>query len=625
MEIRRTVVVFLFFLALAVVFTAPISLAPHERVANDGDPLHISWILAWDAHQLIRDPAHLFDSNSFYPYRSSLAFSEHLLGIAVFAAPVFYLSGNALLAQNISLLLTLALSATGMYLLAREILGRTDAAVLAGMIFAFHTYNFHEVPRIQLLSAQWFPLALLHLHRTFLTGRRRDAALFGLYFVLQGLASTYYLFYFVLLLAFWIPAYAIFLDGGWRRVSKLIPPLGVAGAVFGLLAIPYLRMLRDFGYQRSLADGLDLLEYLRPPDGSFFALFFSFELPLSVAPQFLGFLVIGLAVVGVVTGRHTERPTRILLWLCLATALLGLILSLGPTVRVGGAELGMGPYRWFYERVPLFRVLRSPERMCVFVHFGLAIAAGLGAKALFSRVSTRALPWVRVSLLVLLPYEHFTGGQPFTSVPTGAQAPEVYRWLGQTPPADPVVELPLYPRSQLRRHALYLFYSTYHWRPVVFGRTSFYPPLTSYLAWELRNFPDATSIRLLERLGVERIVVHPRAWPPDERAKNLALLQQYADRLIPEGRFDPLPGRTYEFYGFGDERVFRLRHAGESESGSLLCSPADELDPGEWTLAGDAETPHEMGGRSQPRDDVAHRSAASRIEARGRSRSRRDG
>lgn len=61
MEIRRTVVVFLFFLALAVVFTAPISLAPHERVANDGDPLHISWILAWDAHQLIRDPVHLFD------------------------------------------------------------------------------------------------------------------------------------------------------------------------------------------------------------------------------------------------------------------------------------------------------------------------------------------------------------------------------------------------------------------------------------------------------------------------------------------------------------------------------------------------------------------------------------
>ena len=132
-----------------------------------------------------------------------------------------------------------------MYVLAKEVLGRTDAAVLAGMIFAFHTYNFHEVPRIQLLSAQWFPLALLHLHRTFLTGRRRDAALFGLYFVLQGLANTYYLFYFALLLAFWIPAYAIFLDGGWRRVSKLIPPIGVAGAVFGLLAIPYLRMLRD--------------------------------------------------------------------------------------------------------------------------------------------------------------------------------------------------------------------------------------------------------------------------------------------------------------------------------------------------------------------------------------------
>ena len=156
-----TVAVFFFFLALAIVFAAPISLSPGDVAANDGDPLHISWILAWDAHQLPRNPSRLFESNAFFPYHSSLAFSEHFVGLAILAAPVFYLSGNALLAQNVALLLTLALSGTAMYLLFSEVFERRDAAVVAGLVYVFHTYNFHEVPRFQLLSIQWMALALL--------------------------------------------------------------------------------------------------------------------------------------------------------------------------------------------------------------------------------------------------------------------------------------------------------------------------------------------------------------------------------------------------------------------------------------------------------------------------------
>ena len=584
---------FLFFFALAVVFTAPVSLEPHARAVNDGDPLHISWILAWDAHQLVRDPLHLFDSNTFYPYESSLAFSEHLLGIVPFSAPFYYVTGNALLAQNLALLLTLALSATGMYLLAREILGRRDAALVAGMVFVFHSYNFRELPRIQLLSAQWFPFALLFLHRFFVNGRSKDALWFGLFFLLHGLANIYYLFYFAILLAFWIPAYALLVEGGVKRTVKLVPPLGIAGGVFALVAIPYLRMVRTFGYRRSLSEGVDLIEYVRPPDGSLFAQFLSLEPPLRGAPQFLGFVALGLAVLGLVkVAGRLESPKRILFWLSFATAIVGLVLSLGPLVRVSGTELTTGPYRWLYEYVPLFRVLRSPQRMSVLVHFGLAIVAGLGAKLVFSRLSARALPWARVALLVVLPYEHFTGGQPFARVPTGDDVPEVYRWLRETPETEPVVELPLFPRSQLRRHALYMFYSTYHWRPILFGRTSFYPPLAGYLAWELRSFPDDTSIRLLERFGVARVVVHPRLWAPEERGSKLALLERHADRLVPERTFDALPGGAHRRYGLGEERVYRLRHAGELEGGGPLCTPTDEIEPDGWVLSGEAETPH---------------------------------
>ena len=94
-----------------------------------------------------------------------------MLGIAPLAAPWLYATGNALLAQNLALLLTLALAGWATYLLVRDLVGREDAAILSGVIYAFNTYNLHEVPRLQLLSAQWLPLALLYLHRA-MTVRR---------------------------------------------------------------------------------------------------------------------------------------------------------------------------------------------------------------------------------------------------------------------------------------------------------------------------------------------------------------------------------------------------------------------------------------------------------------------
>jgi hypothetical protein len=276
MKVPRKLAVFLFYLALSMVFTAPISLRPSDLAVNDGDPLHISWILAWDAHQIARDPLHLFDSNSFYPYPGSLAFSEHLLGPALLAAPFFYATGNALFAQNVAVLLTLSLSAFFMFLLIREVFATELGALVAGVVYAFHAYNFHEVARLQLLSVQWWPLAALFLHRTFQPGARggsRNAVLSALFFTLQGLSCTYYLFYFALLLLFWIPGYALTTDHGIRRAATLVAPFAAAGTLFALIGLPYLRMVRSFGFGRELAEGADIAEYFRPPEGSLYGSF----------------------------------------------------------------------------------------------------------------------------------------------------------------------------------------------------------------------------------------------------------------------------------------------------------------------------------------------------------------
>ena len=103
-----------------------------------------------------------------------------------------------------------------------------------------------------------------------------------------------------------------------------------------------------------------------------------------------------------------------------------------------------------------------------------------------------------------------------------------------------------------------MFYSTYHWRPIVFGRTSFYPPAMEYLAWQLRDFPDRDSLGLLRWLGVRTIVVHPRLWPEPERGRKLAALKTMRDEMRLAGVFPQLEGPDYERFGFGGEHVYTL-------------------------------------------------------------------
>jgi len=63
------------FVLLAIVHTWPLATNPGSLSRNDThDTVHHEWILAWDAHALATNPLHLFDTNTFYPERDTLAY-----------------------------------------------------------------------------------------------------------------------------------------------------------------------------------------------------------------------------------------------------------------------------------------------------------------------------------------------------------------------------------------------------------------------------------------------------------------------------------------------------------------------------------------------------------------------
>src|SRR5437773_2370728 len=106
------------FLALSIVATYPLIRHLGNTLPGDlGDPLFSAWTLGWDADRLKHGLAGVWDAPILFPDRHTLAYSEHLLGIGVFVAPVIWATGSAIAGYNTAFLLSYVLAGCGMYLL----------------------------------------------------------------------------------------------------------------------------------------------------------------------------------------------------------------------------------------------------------------------------------------------------------------------------------------------------------------------------------------------------------------------------------------------------------------------------------------------------------------------------
>src|SRR5262249_28961532 len=176
----------------------PLAPSPAPRAAYDtgvnglgtADFHLIVWALAWDAHALVHDPLHLFHANIFHPSTLSLAYSEHFLGYVPIFAPVYWATGNAILAVNVVVFSSYPMAAVGAYLLARRFTSAPGAAV-AGFFYAFCPWRYLSSTHLHMLGVAWLPLALLFTERWLESARARDAVLLAVALVLQALSSLY--------------------------------------------------------------------------------------------------------------------------------------------------------------------------------------------------------------------------------------------------------------------------------------------------------------------------------------------------------------------------------------------------------------------------------------------------
>lgn len=271
-EIIKRLSVLSMFIFLSIIMTYPLAFNITSSILSDlGDPLLNTWILSWDVHKIMEfDLKGLFDANIFYPHKNTLAYSEHMLGSAIFALPIIAFFKNSILAYNIIFLMGMVLSGFGMYLLAYYLTGNRPASFCAGIIFAFFPWRFGHIGHLQAQVAQWLPLTFLYFHKFIDSRSYKHLLLFTASFVLQFLSNGYYGLYLALFMGLFIVKEVYNHGFSDRAFLYKLGLFFLISAIFILPSYyPYIKVKQEMGFTRPFHETImfsaDILSYLSAP------------------------------------------------------------------------------------------------------------------------------------------------------------------------------------------------------------------------------------------------------------------------------------------------------------------------------------------------------------------------
>ena len=471
-------------------------------VPGHPDVLLNGWILAWGSHALGEGRvADFFDAPIFHPQPRTLAYSEHLLGLQPWFAPVYAASGDLALALNATAWLSYVLSGLAMYAVAWTWWRSHAASAVAAVLWAFAPWRFFGLVHVQTLSVQYLPLLAWAVWET---GARRTR---GLWCALAGLAfwqalCSYYLGYLGFLTAGVLLAASLLARPGERAARAIFCASALAVAALPLVpvSLPYLGLAREgaFEARRLVADPAAYLWNVLYPEPS----------PAGgAAPGWGAWLAVpGLALWGVVAGVASRgERARTLSFVALAVA--GTWLALGPSFEVAGLRLG-AVHALLAAVLPGWSALRVTGRFAIAAWLGLALLAALpfrgGAPAAPASARARgALAGVVVAALLVSAARIELRTQ---AAPDAARDLSPWEWLAARPPGEAVLEWPM---EFGRRDSEAQWLGTLHWQPLVNGYSGYRPPASEMLASVAASLPDPAAVETLRRLGVARwLLVH---------------------------------------------------------------------------------------------------------------------
>src|SRR4029450_12276064 len=96
----------------------------------------------------------------------------------------------------------------------------------------------------------------------------------------------------------------------------------------------------------------------------------------------------------------------------------------------------------------------------------------------------------------------------------------------------------------VRKETLEEYFSTVHWKPIIHGYVSYPPLLATLLRKVIGTFPSEESLQVLQRVGVDTVVVHLGREGEDTMAQSVAALAA-SGRLQPLAHFARAGAHVY--------------------------------------------------------------------------------
>jgi hypothetical protein len=384
---RETLVPLGGFALLAVVLLGRgVIVHPEGRVVGDrfADKTIFMWAFLWWPHALIHGHDPFVVRHVWAPHGVDLAWVTAVPGASLLLAPLSETLGPVF-AYNAAALAAPALAAWTTFLLARRLTRSVPASLVAGLLFGFSPYlmaqasshlNLTLVFLVPLLG--WLAVAFVQgdVGRGLYIAAAAAILVAQLSFSAEIAATLTVTAVIVLLLAF------LLLPELRGRLRKLTAYTGLAYAVAGILALPYL--LHAFaGDEAPPARGVipasaDLANVvvptkatlLRPPGSGTIVHHFA-----SNGAEQGAYLGVPLLLILVLTPLVLRGRARRGAWLLLLGAVASTLLALGPRMRVDGHQIAVGAWTWI-ERLPAFHDA-LPIRLDMYTALFGALAAAL--------------------------------------------------------------------------------------------------------------------------------------------------------------------------------------------------------------------------------------------------------
>jgi hypothetical protein len=563
--------VFLAYALLALAMTWPVVARLSTHLVGDGDDMWVHYWNGWWVKRVLQQGGDIYYTPLlFHPTGVSLLYHNFAwVNIALWLALEPAVGG--IVAYNLVYLIHLPLCGLGLFALARRLTGSSWIAFLCGLIYAFWPHRMLEVDHPNMISTEGLPFLMLTL--LYLVESDRPIR----YGVIAGLLTAligYMRWQLVILAGFMTALYLLYTliwrreRWSWRMAGGLALVAAIAAALMAPGLFPLVRGQLTGGVPEEAydvafeTDKQDAANYLLPQHQHLLSPLYDRVLTSYAATAarvrcsaFLGHIVIGLVVVGVVKRRRSGET-----WLWVGLALSCFTLALGPYLRFNGVRYTnlRLPYQ-LIGWLPPVQLLGPPRRFNALLALPVAILAGYGASAFREWLARRrwgarlARPAVFTGLMgVLLLLDYLS--IPTATVP--ARVPAFYSSLAEEPGDFAIVGFP----GKRAHTEYYMFYQTVHSRPILGGHVSSSPSeaLTFMSSVPLikgmykdglpdTSLPDVSrQLAMLAEAGFRYIVVHKALASPEQVAgwrSYLVIAPYYEDEEVVVYSTSPVVGR----------------------------------------------------------------------------------